>query len=190
MTAAPPMTRDKRFGIERCRHQQQSEIRTETCRQIQCECEPQVRLQASFVKLVEYQQPDPFERGIRLDSSRQDALGDHLDTAEGADPALEPDLIADAPAERLAEKCRHARCDHAGRRPAGLEDQDPAGSEPVFVEQGERDPGRFPRAGGRLQYGMTSPKRGAQVVQDDLDRQCLTVWIRRVTGVRVHSLRG
>jgi hypothetical protein len=131
------------FGLQGRRHDQETQIGSQTAHAVQRQREPQIRVQTALMELVEDHQPDPVQCRIALQTSRQDALGDDLDPGARTEATLEADLIADPFPQGLAESFSHPCRRHPGRWTARLEHQDPLTGQPGFVQQGQGYAGRL-----------------------------------------------
>jgi hypothetical protein len=89
-----------RAGIEGRRHDQDLEVGARVASHLREHRERQVGVQAPLVHLVEHDHGRALEERVRLESAREQTLGDHLDTGRGAGAVLEahavPDLVAQA----------------------------------------------------------------------------------------------
>ena len=80
--------------VERRRHHEQLEIRRQVIARIERQRQPQVRLQAALVKLIEDHCSHAFERRIALQHAREHAFRDHFDARGARDARVEPHAIA------------------------------------------------------------------------------------------------
>jgi hypothetical protein len=110
--------------IERRRHHQHPQVGPEVAAGVEGEGQPEVRLQAALVELVEDHQSHAFQAGITLQPPGEDALGHHLDASGGTDPPIVAGAIADGLADRLAQQGGHAAGRRPGGEPPGLEHDD------------------------------------------------------------------
>ena len=147
-------------GIERRRHHQQAQLGIEVLAGIQRQRQREVGVEAAFVELVEDHQAHARQLRIGRQSPRQQALGEDLDARLRPDAALEADLVADRPADLLAQQRRHARGGSAGGDTARLQQHDLSVRQPGLVEQGERDGGGLARARRRGEHGASRPAQG------------------------------
>ncbi len=123
--------------VERRRHDEDPELRSEAVADVEGEGQPEIGLEVALVELIEDDDGDAVERGVSLQASGEDAVGDHLDPGGLRDPAFvtrrEPDGLPDT----LAEKSRHPRRSGAGRHPARLEEEHPTVVHPWLAQQPE-----------------------------------------------------
>ena len=92
---ASPSSFDYRSAIERRGHDQDAQIVAHVLLRIQTQCQAEIGMQAAFVKLIEDQQADEFERGIVLQPARQDAFGDDFDPRGVADARFQTRAVTD-----------------------------------------------------------------------------------------------
>ena len=104
---------------------------------------------APLVEFVEHHAGEARERRVVEEPPGQDPLGDEQDSGPRGAGALVPDLVADPLPDLLAE----LGGDPPGGGPCGdpprLEDPQGSRGEEAGVEEGARDAGRLPGAGGR-----------------------------------------
>ena len=141
------------------------------------------------MKLVEDDEADAVERGIALEASRENALGDDFDARVRADARVAAHPVADRLADALAAKLGDPIRRGARGEPARLEHHDRSRAEPRAVEQGERNERGLACAWRSLKDQRAVvrerlPDRG----EDARDRQCqdLTM-IRNLDGSQNRS---
>ncbi len=151
---------------------------------IKSQRETEIRLQVALVELVEDHAIDVLERGIALQSARQDALGHDFDARRSADAGFEPGAVAHQlpglRARQLRESSRHG----ASRNPARLQHDDTlVCAEPGLVQQRERDHRALARTRRRLEHRVSMrPQRRSQCGQRVEDR---SDWQRKAQAAGV-----
>ena len=141
--------------VEGRRHDEQPQVVAGAPR-LPGEGQGEVRVQAALVELVEHDRPEAGQQGVRLEPSRQDALGRHQQPRVEPEAPLEADLPAHFPAQRPALLVRDPPGDGSGRHPTRLEQE--AGA----VDHERRgDPRRLAGAGWRDEDGR--PRRSKSV---------------------------
>jgi hypothetical protein len=127
---------------------------------VEGECEADVSLQVALVELVEDHAGDTLERGVVLQHSGQDALGDDLDARARADAGLEARAIADAFAVGFPEQPGHAPGDRARGDAARLQHHDAPVLPPRRIEQHQRHQGALAGPGRGLEHGLAATGQG------------------------------
>ena len=159
-------------AVERGRHDEEAQVVAQQLARLQRERQPQIRLQAALVELVEDHEPDALERRVLVQHPREHALGHHLDARARRDARVEAHAVAHRVADALAEGARHPVRGGAGGEAPRLEHHDRAAAEPRLVEQGERHARRLAGAGRRLEHGGGAAAQGvAQRGQGVVDRE-------------------
>jgi hypothetical protein len=122
------------------------------------------------VKLVEDDRADGFEERVVQELAQQDARRHHQDVSAGPGDTVEADLVADLVAEPAAPLRGHPAGGGAGRQPARLQHDDPAGC--PGVENSRRHARRLAGPRRRLEDDPPVPAEGVhQLGQDGVDRQ-------------------
>ena len=142
-------------AIECRRHHQHAKVGVERAAGIEAQCEPQVGLQAAFVKLVEDHAANAGEFRIGVQHAGEHAFGDDFDARRARHPRVEPHAVADNIADLLAAQPGHAPRHGARGHPARFEQQDLAAAEPRFIKQRQRHQRALARARRRPQHGVT-----------------------------------
>ena len=138
-----------RPGVHRRRHHDQDQVVADRLADLAEHRQGQVGVQAPLVELVEDHGADAFEEGVAHELTVEDALGHDPDSGLGADPPLEPDLIADPPADRPAVLLGDPAGGGPGGDPPGLEHHQVRvlGRQEPGPDQGDRHPRRLAGAG-------------------------------------------
>jgi hypothetical protein len=125
----------------------------------------------AFVELVEDYECHPFESGISLEASGENAVGHDLDPGHSGDPAFVTCGDADGFSDAFAEECRHSCGRSTGCDPTGLE-QEHASIHPWLVQKAEGNDGCLARARFSLKDRSTDPGEGyAELFDDIFDRK-------------------
>ncbi|MFI9661177.1 hypothetical protein PA6761_05964 [Pseudomonas aeruginosa] len=103
------------------------------------------------MEFVEDHQADTVQRGVVLQATGKDTLGDHFDAGLRADPALQADPVADGLADLFAQLGGQPLGRGPRRQASRFEHEDALAGEPGLVEQGQRHPG-----------GLAGTRRGFQ----------------------------
>ncbi len=139
--------RRDRPGIQRGRHHQKLQIGAQRIAAFPNQRQPQIGIQAAFMKFVEDDQPDAVQRRIGLQHPGQDAFGHHLD------PRARDRLPAHPETDIAARLLAQAFGQPFGGRPRGqtarFQHQDLARG---LVHQRQRHPRGLARAGRRDQH--------------------------------------
>jgi hypothetical protein len=112
----------------------------------------QVPLQMALVKLVEHDDLDAAEAGVREQPTPEDALGDEAKTGAGTRALFEANLVAHGFPESLASLLGHPGGSEPCCEATRLEHPNLSGLREAGVEQGRRHPRCLPRAGRGLQH--------------------------------------
>jgi hypothetical protein len=137
----------------------------------------------AFVELVEDDECHPFECGISLKASGENAVGDDLDPCHSGDPAFVTCGDADGFSDAFAEECRHSCGRRASCDPTGLE-QEHASIHPRLVQKAKRNDCCLACARFSLKDRSTDPGEGyAEIFDDVFDRKSG----RRRLGDSVHG---
>ncbi len=88
---------------------------------MQAQRQPEVRIETALVKFVEDHDADAVERGVVLQSARQDALRHDLDARARADPRIAAHPVANGFADLFAAQVRQPRGGGARREATRLE---------------------------------------------------------------------
>ena len=161
-----PHQRGHRSRLQRRRHHQKHQLRPQRPAHLQTQGQPQIGVQAAFVKFVKDHQPDARQFRVGLDHSGQDALGHHLDPGGRRHLRLAPDAVADRPAHGFPQGLGHPFSRGTGRQPPRLQHQDAARDQPPRQEV-QRHAGRLARAGRGLQHGHPAHRKGGGKVGKD-----------------------
>ena len=113
--SAPPSTAANRSASARRRHRQDPQVGPQHAAGVEGEGEADVGRQVALVHLVEDDQPDAGQLGVRLQAAGQHAFGDHLDARVGTDASFVAGLVADEPAGLGAEQRGHSVRGRASR---------------------------------------------------------------------------
>ena len=164
--------RRHRSAVQRRRHDEQAQVVAQMALRIECQREPEIRLQVALVELVEDHAADVLERRIALQSARQDALGHYLDARRSADAGFEPGAVAHELSWLRARQLRQSSRHGARRNPARLQHDDAlVCAEPGLVQQRERNHRALARARRRLEHRVAMrPQRRSQCGQRVEDR--------------------
>jgi hypothetical protein len=167
----PEEDRD-RARVESRRHDEDAKVRAEAFADVERECQAEIRLEVSFMELVEDDERDTVEGGVPLEASGENAVGDDLDPGLLRDPALVTRRDADGLPDTLAEQCGHPRGGSACGDPTGFEQEHATAIHPRFGQQPEGYDRRL--AGARLSLedrGADPEERGTEFVDDLFDRK-------------------
>ena len=121
-----PKSLRQRGGVQRGRHQQQSQVVAQGLLHVERQRQSDIRVQAALVELVEDDQRDTGELGIVLDDPRQHPFGDDGQSGVFGHPRLAPHAQSDALSRSLAEVGGQAVGHRSGRQTTGFEQDDPA----------------------------------------------------------------
>ena len=181
-----------RARVERRRHDEDAELRPEALAGVERECQAEIRLEVALVELVEDDERDAVERGISLEASGEDAVGDDLDPGRLRDPAFVTRRDADGLPDTLAEQCRHPCGGSTGRDPTRFEQEHATAIHPRLAQQAEGNDRRLACARFSLEDRSADPgERDAEFVDDLFDRKAGR---RRAGGrwprARVRQLHG
>ena len=178
----PAGNRDRRTTIQiaghgirvhRGRHHDDSKIvARQPC--LPDEREPEIRMDAALVELVEDDRPETGEERILLQPGRQDAFGRQQYPGVRTELLLEADVPADLAAERPAAFDGNPARDRPRRDPSGLQHDD-------RTVRGQR--GRDPR-------GLARPRRSRQHQGPSLPDEGNDLRDERVDRERGHSRRA
>ncbi len=102
------------LAIERCRHHQNTECRTELPASIQSQRQTHVGLQGTLVILIENEPGDRFERGVFLQQASEYSFGNDLDAGRSGNAGVEAHAISDRSSNRLPAQRRHPSGHRAG----------------------------------------------------------------------------
>ena len=162
----------QRSRIQRGRHDEQAQFLTQAFLTVERQRQPKIALQIAFVKFVEQDAPYAGEFRVILQQTRQNAFGDDLDARDVRYPAFQPYPVSHGPARFFSEQTGHLTGRVSGGYPARFKHKNFFPVQPVRVEQGRRDTGRFARSGGRFQYaaGMSRQSR-PDIGQKNVDGQ-------------------
>ena len=177
----------ERVRVERCRHDDDEQIRTRRALQAHRHRKRDVGIKMAFVKFIENDRADFFRlRSVPAEQlTQKQPLGDKFDARFGGFDAIETNLISDLAAERLTAFPRDARREHARRQTPRLQHDDffPGGNESI-IEQHLRNLRRFPGTRRRLKHNATGTcARFAQTFPQLKNRQSLRLFVAR-HGVR------
>ena len=136
-------------------HHQQPQVRPERPPHLKRKRKAQVAGKRPFVEFVEDDEPDILKLGIGKKPLREQALSNDLKSRPFADPALKPHLVADCPADRLAQLRRDELRTSAGCEAARLEHHDLAALKPRLVQKRRWHACRLSAAWGRSQNDIT-----------------------------------
>ena len=112
------------------------------------------------MELVEDDKPRVGKLRVGEDALREQALGHDLQPGARGDLALEPHLVADGLAHRLAAAAGDVRGAAARGEPPRLEHDDLAPLEPGRVEKSRRDAGRLAAPGRRHEHRAAVGRKG------------------------------
>ena len=126
-----------RFTAERCRHDNEPQVRARLIAHSPCHRESKIKLEAALVKLVEKDDADSLQKRITLQHRDEDALSHHENPGRSAEVLVEanviPDLTTDAPTVFPGNTPRSCAGGHSSRlqndhqtvaRETGLLDRD------------------------------------------------------------------
>jgi hypothetical protein len=113
-----------RTAIQRGGHHQEAKVRTKQASCFQAQREPDIGLQASFVKFVEQHSAVPVERRILLKEPRQHSLCNDLDSRRRSDLCFEPHPIADGFPDALMQEVGHMMSGRTGGEPPWFQHQE------------------------------------------------------------------
>ena len=147
-------------------------MRSQGALRFECQCQPQVGVQAAFVEFIEEEDSDVFQRGVVLQQTRKQAFGDDLDASARGHLPVEAHAVANGLAYGFAEGGGHAyRYGARGEAPR-LQHQDAAVTAPRGIEERQRHHGALARAGRGFEYhGRMFRERGQQCGQSLDNRQ-------------------
>jgi len=164
--------RGDRPAVERGRHDEDAQLLAQQRARLEAEREPEVRVQAALVELVEDDESRSLERGVALEHAREHAFGDDLDPRGRADARVHAHAVADRVPHALAEGVRHPPRRRARRQPPRLEHHDLLLPQPGFIEQRQRHPRRLSCSRRRLEHGArVRAQRVSQGREDGVDRE-------------------
>ena len=126
------------------------------------------------MKFVKQHTAHPVQRGIRLQPSQKEAVGDDFHLGSGGSPLLTAHGEANPLSNRFLEAGGQAVCSGPSRQPAGFNHPDPpvpADLVPQGTDQGKRNPGGFSCARRSLEQ-QRAPwlESVAQLRQERIDR--------------------
>ena len=127
---------------------------------VQAQGQCQVGVEAALVEFVEDQQTDTVQCRIVLQTTGEDAFGDHFDARVGPDLAVETDAIADGFTDFLPQFAGQAFRGGTGGQAPGFEHQDGLPRQPRLIQQGQGHAGGFTGAGRRFQHGFMAIRQG------------------------------
>ena len=158
--------------VERGGHGEHPQVGAKRLPDIQGERQPEVRVEAALVELVEYHEAHPGQFGVTLEPPGQNALGDDLDPRRRPHRTIGSCAIADGFTDLFSEQRRHAPCRGPGGEATGFEHHDALCTEPRLGEQPQRRHRRLAGARARGQH-RDAPviERGPQIVDDIFHRQ-------------------
>ncbi len=159
--------------FQRRRHQQQLErLVAQHQTRVERERQRQVGIQAALVEFVEDHQTDAFQAWVVLQTTGENAFGDHLDAGPGADLAVEANAIAHRLPDLFPQLAGQPLGRRPRRQPPRFEHQDALPGQPAFIQQRQRHAGGLAGAGRCLQHGfVTLMQRLAQGRQRLFDGQ-------------------
>jgi hypothetical protein len=130
----------------------------------------------ALVEFIKEDGGDVFKAGILEQLAEEDAFRYETDAGFVGDDAIEPDLVSDFLAELGLALAGDARCEHAGGKAAGLEDDDLAIAEEGVVEEYLGNLRGFAGAGGSLEdEAVLCAKRGYQGVLEIEDGEIAAI---------------
>ena len=145
--------------IEGRRHDQQLEIVTQSLLDVEQQGQRQIRLQAALVKLIEDHQPHARQLRIALDHARQDPLRDHLQAGLRPDAGFGAHAVTHGLPRLFAKQFSQPLRDITRRQAPRLE-QDNASRDVALGEDLQRQPGRLPGAGRRVEQNLRRMLQG------------------------------
>lgn len=140
------------------RHHQQAQLRVQQFPGLQTQGQAQVRLQAALVKFIEDHRAHPFQGRVPLQTTGEDALGDHLDAGLWAGQSVQAGGQSHGLTRAFTPLGGHAPGRGPGRQAPGLQQQYPAGA-PGRFQQGRGHTGGLARAGGACNRAMPRDAR-------------------------------
>ena len=159
-------------AIEGRRHREELQVAPQVSLRIEAQREAKIRIQAAFVEFIEDHEPRALERRVFLQHPPEHAFGHDLDAGASADARVEAHAIADALADGLLKRCRHAPGDRACREAPGFQHDDAPATEPGGIEERERDDGALAGAGRSLEHGRGMRReRARELIEHRADRQ-------------------
>jgi len=143
--------------FQRRRHQQQLErLVAQHQTRVERERQRQVGIQAALVEFVEDHQTDAFQAWVVLQTTGENAFGDHLDAGPGADLAVEANAIAHRFPDLFPQLAGQPLGSRPRRQPPRFEHQDALPGQPAFIQQRQRHAGGLAGAGRCLQHGFVT----------------------------------
>jgi len=112
------------------------------------------------VVLVEDQQADPVQRGVRLQAAGEDAFGDHFDARVRAYLAVQADAVTHGFTDVLAQLAGQTLGRRTRSEAPWLEHEDGLPGEPWLVQQRQRHAGGLAGAGRGLEHGFIAVLQG------------------------------
>ena len=139
-------------AVQRRGHHKDFQIRPQVAPAVERQRQRQVGVQVALMKFIENHQPHAFKRGVRLQPTRENPLGQHFNARCLRHLGIEADAIAHGFANGFVAQHAHARGGGARREPSRLQHQDRAPGEPRLIEQRQRHQCGLARARRRLQH--------------------------------------
>ena len=110
-------------GINRGRHHDKTQIRTQNLLHPSRQGKGKVGMQAPFVKLIEDNRTDIIERRVTFEHTGQDAFRQDLNPCPGTHARLKTDAVANRLANGFAHQFGHSLGNLSGRQSPGLQHQ-------------------------------------------------------------------
>jgi hypothetical protein len=126
-------------------------MRGQSALRFECQGQPQVGIQAAFVKFIEEQDRDVFQRGVVLQQSGEQAFGNDFNACACGHLPVEAHAVAHGLAHGLAEGGGHAYGHGARGEPPRFQHEDAAVAAPRGVEERQRHHGALAGAGRGLE---------------------------------------
>ena len=138
-----------RRRVDRGGHHENSEIVAKNLLAFEREREREIGFHMALVELVEDHEAHTLEFRVVHNAPRENTFGDHLEPCRCADLAVEAHRIPHRLAGFFTEVVREARGSSTRGYPAWFEHNNLFAFEPGFMQELQRQPGGFARAGVR-----------------------------------------
>ena len=159
------------LAVQRRGHDDQFKMRGQGALRLKGERKAQIRIQAAFVKFVEEQDRDVFQRWVVLQQSGEQAFGNDFNACACGHLPVEAHAVAHGLAHGLAERGGHAHRHGARGEPPRFQHEDTAVTAPRGVEQRQRHHGTLAGAGRGLKHDGRIFRQCSQQCWQGLDNR-------------------